>query len=316
VGTALPGLGGPRYFLSVGGATYATDRDHPAVATAFVSADFFETLGVDVVQGRDFSPIETGMGGDPVVIVNESFAERYLEGTPVLGEQIRLGLSSSTRPWHRIIGVVPDMHIGGNVGGIGDDQVRPEQVFFPQGTLDVSFMSIAVRTAGEPAALASTLRSVVTRLDSDLPVYDVASLGQAVRDATWAFGLFGSLFAIFGVAALFLASVGLYGVMAFSVSQRRHEMGLRMALGADARSIVRMVLRKGALQLAFGMVLGLGLGVVLAQSMRVIFYAVDTADVVVYGSIVAALGVTGLLACFFPARSATRADPMSAMRAE
>jgi putative ABC transport system permease protein len=316
LGSSLPGLGGYSYRWSVAGNTYATDRDHPVVTTTVVTPDYFETFGVTLQLGRDFTMVEAIPGGDPVAIVNESFADTYLTGRAVLGEQVRLGLSDSTRPWRRIVGVVPDMHIGGNVGGIGDDQMRPERIFLPQGALDASFMALAVRTQGDPAAMASSLRALVQEIDPNLPVYDLLPLGQAVRDATWAFALFGTLFTIFGAAALFMAAVGLYGVMAFSVSQRRQEMGIRMALGAEPPAIVRMVMGKGARQLALGMTLGVALGAVMSRSMSVVLYGVETGDPVVYGSIVGTLAATGLLACLLPARSATRTDPVQAMRGE
>jgi predicted permease len=316
LGTSLPGLGGPRYFWSVAGAVYATDRDHPVVTTTVVAPDYFGTFGVELRRGRDFVAAEAVPGADPVAIVNESFAETYLAGTPVLGEQIRLGRSESTRPWRRVIGVVPDMHVGGNVGGIGDDQVRPERIFLPLGALDVSFMSLAVRTRDDPAGMAPVLRDLVQELDPNLPVYDLLPLGQAVRDATWAFALFGTLFTIFGAAALFLAAVGLYGVMAFSVSQRRQEMGIRMALGAEPQAILAMIMTRGARQLAIGMTVGLALGAIMSRSMSVVLYGVQVADPLVDGSIVATLAGSGLLACLLPARSATRTDPLQAMRGE
>ena len=208
------------------------------------------------------------------------------------------------------------MHIGGNTGGIGDDQVRPERIFLPLGALDVTFMSLAVRTQGDPGSTAPSLRALVQELDPNLPLYDLLPLGQAVRDATWAFALFGTLFMIFGAAALFLAAVGLYGVMAFSVSQRRQEMGIRMALGAEPAAIMRMVMGTGTRQLAIGMTLGIALGALMSRSMSVILYGVNAGDLVVYGSIIGTLAATGLLACVLPARSATRTDPVQAMRGE
>jgi putative ABC transport system permease protein len=314
VGSSLPGLGGPRYFISVEGEAYPTDSDHPTVLATTVSAGYFEVFGVQPTQGRDFDAIESRMGGDPVVIVNQSFADTYLGGAGVLGRRLRLGLSDSTRPWRRVVGVVPDMHVGGNVGGIGDDQERPERIYVPQGALDQSFMSFAVRTQGPPEGMAPALRSLVAELDPNLPVYRLLPLDQAIEEATWAFGLFGSLFTIFGAVALFLASVGLYGVMAFSVSQRRLEMAVRMAMGAEARSIIRMVVGRGAKQLAIGLVVGISLGVLMSRSMSVILYGVETGDPIVYFTIVLTLSATGLLACFLPARAATRADPVDALR--
>ena len=316
VGSILPGLGGSQFLFGVEGETYATDRDFPAATTAVVSPDYFETLGVELTQGRDFTELEARIGGDPVIIVNQSFADTYLPGRQALGEQIRIGRSDSERPWRTVIGVVPDMHVGGNTGGIGDDLERPERLFLPQGSIDFSFMSFAVRTNGPPADLAPAMRSLVMELDPNLPVYDLLPLRQAIDDATWAFGLFGGLFTIFGAAALFLAAVGLYGVMAFSVSQRRQEVGVRLALGAQAPAIVRMIVKGGATQLAIGIGVGIALGALMSSSMSIIMYGVEVGDPFVYGSIVLTLGATGLLACFIPARAATRMDPVQALRGE
>ncbi len=310
----LPGLGGPRYYFGVEGEAYPTDNDYPVVRTAFVTEGFFETFGVSLTRGRAFDALEAHGEGDPVVVINESFAETYLDGTPVLGERIRLGLSTSTRPWHRVIGVVPDMHVGGNVGGLGDDLERPERAFFPLPTLDLAFASFAVRVQGDPDALAPRMRQLVAELDPNLPVYELAPLDRALEQATWAFGLFGSLFTIFGAAALFLAAVGLYGVMSFGVTQRRREIAVRLALGAGPRRLVRMIVGNGAVQLGLGMLIGLGLGALTARSMRVVLYGVDTSDPGVYAGIFLTLSATGLVACLVPARAATRTDPVDAMR--
>lgn len=316
VASSLPGLGGSMYYVGIEGATYSTDADYPVVRASVVTPDFFRTFGVEVAEGRGFDALEARRGGDPVAIVNESFASTYLSGTRVLGERVRLGRSDSTRPWLRVVGVVPDMHVGGNVGGIGDDQERPERVFLPLGALDLAFASFAVRTQDDPTTLAPRVRGLVAELDPNLPVYDLLSMERAIREATWAFGLFGSLFTIFGAVALFLATVGLYGVMAFGVNQRKREMAVRLALGANPRALVLMVVGRGAGQLALGVGLGLVLGAFMSRSMRVVLYGVEVDDPLVYGSIVAALVATGLLACIVPVRSATRTDPAHAMRGD
>ena len=149
-----------------------------------------------------------------------------------------------------------------------------------------------------------------------MPVYDLYPLDRAISEATWAFDLFGALFAIFGAAALLLAAVGLYGVMAFSVVQRRQEMGIRMALGADRGSILKLVLGKGSAQLALGITLGLLLGAGMARPLQFILYGIEVGDPVVYGSIAVTLAVAGLIACLVPARAATRVDPIAAMRTQ
>jgi ABC-type antimicrobial peptide transport system permease subunit len=141
-------------------------------------------------------------------------------------------------------------------------------------------------------------------------------MDEALQSATWIFDIFGSLFAIFGAVALFLAAVGLYGVMAFSVSRRTQEMGIRMALGAGARTVFGLVLGKGMRQLAVGAVVGLALGAVLVRPMAAIFYDVEPSDPFVYGAIVVTLGLSGLLACLVPARRATSVELVQALRPE
>ncbi len=316
LGTSLPGLGTGRYYMAIEGRAYATDADHPVASTSSVTEDYFTTFGVDVLQGRDFDRLDRAGEGQDVAIVSESFARLHFPGEDPLGKRVRLGATSSTRPWLAIVGVVPDLHIGGGVGGIGDDQLSPERLFLPLGSLDATFMSFAMATQGPPAEMASRLRAVVAEVDPNLPVYNLWALDQAIEQATWAFGLFGGLFAIFGVAALFLAAVGLYGVISFSVAQRRQELGVRMALGADRREIMGLVLRKGGGQLALGMVLGLLLGALMARPLRVILYGVEVGDPLVYVSIVLTLSLTGLVALVVPARAATRTDPIEAMRTQ
>ena len=314
LGTHLPAMGAFMYYLAVEGETYATDADYPAGYATVVTHDYFRTFGVDLTQGRDFGPLETRVGGDPVVIVNQTFADRYLGGSDVLGRRIRWGISTSQEPWLTVIGVVGDMHVGGGVGGLGNDRMSPERIYLPKGLYDHRYFSMAIRTQGPPAAMAGRLREIVAELDPNLPVYDLTPLDQAIEAATWAFALFGMLFTIFGASALFLAAVGLYGVMAFSVTQRRQEMGVRMALGAERTSILRLVLGRGLVQLVVGIGLGLALGAAMERPMRYVLYGVDAGDLTVYGSIVVTLLAAGLLACILPAHAATRADPVEAMR--
>jgi len=298
------------------GEIYQTDADYPIVSGTAVTPDYFATFGTQFLQGRDFESLDQAAEAEKVAIVSQSFAERHFPGGEALGHRVRLGISNSTRPWRTIVGVVPDMHVGGGVGGIGDDQLSPERLFLPLGTLDASFMSFALKTQGPPEALTSRVRALVAEIDPNLPVYDLYVLDRAISDATWAFDLFGSLFSIFGAVALFLSAVGLYGVMAFSVAQRRQEMGIRMALGAERGSIMKLVLVKGGLQLALGITIGLIIGAGMAGPMQFILYGVEVGDPVVYVSIALTLAVAGFAACVVPAQAATRTDPIVAMRTE
>jgi len=312
--SSLPGLGGERWSITVEGETYDNPRDHAVVNGNIVTAGYFTAVDAGFLQGRDFTATEAWDASEPLAIVNQSFVQSVLGGRDPLGMRVKIGRGDSQNPFARIVGVVPDMHIGGGVGGIGSDRINPEQIYVGPGPYDLHFMSMVVKTVGPPEALAPDLRRVVGALDSNLPVYELSSLDRAIDEATWAFGLFGSLFTIFGLSALFLAAVGLYGVMAFSVTQRRQEMGVRMALGAGPDRILSLVLRKGIAQLAIGMTAGLALGFLLSRPLSVVTFGVDTADPVVYVSIVLTLTVVGLLASIVPARSATRTDPVEAMR--
>ncbi len=314
--TALPALGAPRWWVRIDGQPYASDSDVPMAYGSVVTPGFFETMSIPVLRGRDFTPADAWNPSDPVAVVSESFARRIVGGGDPLGARVRIGRLESSDPWIRIVGVVPDVHVGGGVGGLGDDQRSPESLYVPAGVMDVSSFTAAVRTSGDPAALAPRMRAIVQGLDGNLPVFNLAPMPEAIEKATWAFGLFGSLFTLFGAAALFMAAVGLYGVMAFSVTQRRREIGVRMALGAARPRILRMVLGQGTRRLALGGALGLLLGFVLAKPLSFVTYGVSLADPFLYLFILATLGGAGLLACFIPARSATRSDPAAAMRAE
>jgi putative ABC transport system permease protein len=314
LGTHLPGLGSFFHPIAVEGETYPTDGDYPTVAHTAVSSDYFRTFRVEPLLGRDFTRLEAQLGGEPVVMVNQSFVERYLPGGGVLGRRIRLGSSSSRYPWMRVVGVVPDMHVGGGVGGLGDDRRSPERIYIPKGSHDHLGFALAVRTLAAPEEMAPHLREIVAELDPNLPLYDLAPHDKALKQATWAFKLFGVQFTVFGGLALFLAAVGLYAVMSFSVSQRRREMGVRMALGAERSSIIGLVLTKGAKQLSVGTALGLIVGAAMSRPLRYALYGVEAADPLVYVMILVTLWIAGLLACVFPVRAAVRADPVESMR--
>ena len=309
--STLPGLGACCWRFSPEGETYDRDQDYPIAARAAISPDFFTTFGVEVIQGRTFSE-QDGAEGLPVAVVNERFQEEFFpEGA--IGQRIRLGASETEEPWLQIVGVVGDTYMGG-IGN--DDEPNRAGLYVPLAQADARFISLAVRGRGSALALANPLREAVEAVDRNMPLYWVQSLDDSLRQNTWFYNIFGTLFMIFGVAALFLASVGLYGVMAFGVSRRTQEVGIRMALGARARDVVGMILRQGAAQIAVGAVVGLGLAVLLARFLRILLFEVSPTDPVIFGGIVLVLTATGLLASWIPARRASRVDPMVAFRYE
>ena len=310
----LPAVGSGMTRIGLDGVAYPEVRDRPLTNLSSITPGYLDALGVTLIEGRDFGEQDTE-GAVPVAIVNESFARRHL------GDRSPLELRFQSRPdgpWLTVVGMIEDLYVGGGgAGGIGSDQGQRDQFFTPLAqTPTIRFVSLVVRTRGAPGAFATNARSIVQGIDPGLPLYWVRTMDEAVQSATWIFDIFGSLFAIFGAVALFLAAVGLYGVMAFSVSRRTQEMGIRMALGAGARTVFRLVLGKGMRQLAVGAVVGLALGAVLVRPMAAIFYDVEPSDPFVYGAIVVTLGLSGLLACLVPARRATSVELVNALRPE
>jgi putative ABC transport system permease protein len=160
------------------------------------------------------------------------------------------------------------------------------------------------------------VREVVSAIDADIPTYYVRTLRQSIDEETWFYRVFGVLFMIFGFAALLLAAIGLYAVMAFSVSQRTREVGIRMAVGAQTRDVMAMIMRQGFVQVLVGMVIGLVFALAVSQLLSIILFNVQPRDPAIFAAIVFVLSATALLACFVPARRATAVDPLDALRTE
>ena len=305
----LPAVGGNGGNFTVDGVTYNEDRDVPNSSWNAVSPGFFETFEIRAVKGRllDETDREAGL---PVAVINQAFAERYFEGKDPIGRRIRLGGRSSTQQWMTIVGVVPTLYSG------DPDEPREAEFYVPLSQRHSSFASMAVQTTGNPLAITQQVRQAVASLNPDIPIYFVYSMEEAFARPTWFIRVFGTMFMIFGVIALFLASVGLYAVMSFAVSRRVREVGIRMALGAQSRDVVRMIFGQGAWQLGIGLVLGLGLAYGVANLLTIILFDVQPRDPSIFGSVVVVLALAGLSACLVPARRATRVDPLVALRAD
>lgn len=306
----LPGRGSQMQRLSVDGAAYPTEQDHPRARRVVITPGYFDLFDVKPVAGRGFTDADRAESL-PVAIVNQRFVDRFLgEGDPV-GRRMKLG--EDAEPWRTIVGVVPDMHLGGAIGRL---DTQDEGVYLPLDQHVINFMSLVVRTERDPMTYAAAIQTEVNRIDPALPLYWVRSLEQQYRLDTWFFRAFGTLFVAFGFTALALAVVGLYGVMSFTVGQRTREIGVRMALGAEARSILRLVLGQGTVQLATGILLGLGFAAVLSRGLGILLFGVAPWDPAVFAIVVTTLGLSGLAACLIPARRATRVDPIDALRYE
>lgn len=306
---SLPGLHAPWSRFEVEGETYERTEDRPVAHHVVVTPGFFESFGVAPLQGRTFG-LEDREGARPVVVINTDLAKQLFPEESPLGKRIRIAGGEDDEPWRTVVGIVPAMYLD------GPDNEDPQGFYTPLPQSDARFLSLAAMpAAGAPLELASTVRREVQALDPNLPIYWVETLAASIRRlGTWYYDVFGTLFAILGFAALFLAVVGLYGVMSFSVSRRIPEVGIRMALGAKARDVVRLILRQGATQVAVGLVVGLGLALGFSKLLSFILFEVEPWDPATFAVIAAVLALAGLTACWVPARRASRVDPMVALR--
>ena len=305
----LPGLGTGDNAFAIEGKSYAKDAEFPTAPTNIVSPGFFQTFGIKPLQGRGFTAADR-LEALPTVVVNQAFAAKYLPGVDPVGRRIRMGTSKSTAPWMTIVGVVPNTFSG------NPEQLRPPYIYLPLAQHHTNFASFAARTSAAPMSITPQVRDVVTALNRDIPIYWVYSMTEALARPLWFIRVFGTMFMIFGAIALFLASVGLYAVMSFSVGRRTREVGIRMALGAKAGDVIGMVVRQGAWQLGIGMIAGLTLALGVAQLMKIVLFDVQPRDPVIFGAVVSVLSIAGLLASLIPARRATQVDPLLALRSD
>lgn len=301
----------------VDGVTYPGDRDRPQGSFENVSEGHFDTLGLKILEGRDFT-IDDNDARQPVVIVSASFAQKNFGGQSALGHRVRPFTPANPGPWRTIVGVVPDTVMQAPPFS---PTVNTSGMYIPLNVITPPFATILVRpSGGSPQAIDSLLRKTVASVDPNLPLYFVSTPRQSHEEFLAQNRILATMFSLFGGVAVVLAAVGLYGVMSFSVSQRTPEIGVRMALGADRRQIVSMVLGQGGRQLLFGLLLGLAGAVLLVfwftGAYAGLFFGVNRFDPTIYGLVVLLLTVVASIACLVPALRATRVDPMIALRAE
>jgi len=316
VSTGLPLLGtefGSAF--SIAGQPTGDPSARPSAGLTMVTPEYFRTFGIQIASGRSFNEQDMA-GGVPVAIVNETFVKRYLSNVDPLRQRVVVGqlIPGAPRPgppieW-QIVGVSRDVR---------NDGVRREG--FPE--ISVPFWQspwpsarIEVRTSGDPASMSDSISAVVQSVDSDLPMDQVRTMDQVVNESLADDRFATVLFAAFAGVALLLAMIGIYGVMSFAVAQRTQEIGLRMAVGAGSRQVLLLVLKEGMLLALAGLVLGLGGTYFVGRAMRSVLYQVSAIDFASVGAVAVVLLVAAILACYLPARRATRIDPMAALRCE
>lgn len=307
--SGLPGRFGPGNRVALEGQVYDRPNDFPFTRAMVITPSFFETFEVDILEGAGFTAADRA-GSLPVAIVNRSFADTHFPDGDVLGQRVRLGGPESELPWLTIVGIAPDMFHA------GAQNEEPQAIYTPMAQSPGRFLSLAIRPTGDPMAVTPVVRAAIATVDADIPIYWVMTLAESAAEENWFYWIFGSIFMVLGFVALFLAAIGLYGVMAFSVSRRTREMGVRMALGAQRGDVVGLIMRQGLVQLGIGLLIGLGAAAGAANFVTMLLFEVNPRDPFIFISIVLVLTATGLVASWIPARRATRVDPNVALRYE
>ena len=282
---------------------------YPEMFFETVSNDYFETLGARLLQGRTFNTADTADHPN-VLIINETTARNFWPGENPIGKRI-----SSTGPkkdYYEIVGIVNDIAFPGR---LGEPYTRFE-AFMPATQTSPSYLIIILRTSGNPDALGNSLRNAIAGLDPDLPVYRIRSARAAVDQGLGSISLLGSLLGAFATVGLILAAIGIYGVVSYTVVQRTGELGIRMALGAQTRDVLWLVLGKGALLILTGALLGTAGAYGVSKLLIAFIPSLPTRDPMIVALTGVALGVVALVACYIPARRATRVDPLVALRSE
>jgi putative ABC transport system permease protein len=306
--TALPGDdGGRRVEVSAQDRPRATGEEIAATSVG-ITPGFFETLGRPLVAGRMFTAEEAADPRPRVAIINAELARQLWPGEDPLGR--RIGFNDG---WFTVIGIAPTLQYE----EVGEETAQSRrQIHVPYAHEGWRLMTLVVRTRGEPAAAAGVVRAAMRRMDGTLPVFDVRTMEEYRAYTTWDKRVFGEIFASFGFLALIMATVGVYGVTAYGVSQRQREIGIRMALGARSMDVLREVGRQGTAASLIGVGIGLSLAWAASSAMRSVLYGVAPSDPISFLTVPVVLVTAALLAAVIPARRATRVDPIIALRSE
>jgi len=273
------------------------------------SPGYFEAIGTRVVRGRAFTDADTPTSA-PVAMVNESLARRIWPGEDALGKRIKWGWPESPGVWREVVGIAADVKYEGVA------EPTPLQIYMPITQETPRDIAVIVRTAGPPAAAQAEAEHVIHAFDKDVPVYSVRTLDSMITASMARERMAAIVLAVFAIVALTLASVGLYGVVAHGVTERTHEIGVRMALGAEARHVLGLVVRQGLSMALVGTAIGVAGAFALSRWIQALLFGVTATDPATFAAVAVTLLAVAALACGIPAWRATRVDPTTALRAE
>ncbi|MEO7086403.1 MAG: ABC transporter permease, partial [Gemmatimonadaceae bacterium] len=296
---------GESYPVVVEGGAVVKIGDQAQMQLNPVTSGYFATMKIPIIEGRDVSNDDRA-SALPVIVVNKSFAERTWPGQSALGRRVKIGDEN----YRTVVGVV------GDAKQYTLSEPQWLQGYVPHAQRAQIFTSIVVRARGNPLDLVKPVRDAINRVDKDQPVWRFRSMDQELSGAVGSKKAMMWLTALFAIVALLVSAVGIYGVLSYTMSQRTHEMGIRIALGADGRQVRRMVIGEGARLVGVSVGVGLVASIVAARMLRSQLFGIGANDVVTFVVVTAVLSLVAVLACYLPARRASRVDPMVALRAE
>jgi putative ABC transport system permease protein len=287
-------------------------KDEPSADIFFTGVGYFRTMGIPIVKGRDFEPRDQH-GSPPVVIITEEFARQYFPNEDPMGKRIQPGISTienEDSPMREIVGVVGDIR-----NRTLNTEPKPAY-YVPQTQVPFSQMAVVVKTSNEPRGLISGLTKEVAAMDADLPLFGVKTMREYLSASVAGPRFNTTLLSIFAGVALVLTLVGLYGVMSYSVAQRTNEIGIRLALGAQTRDVLWMIVKQGSILIALGLGFGLAGAYAATRVISSLLFGVTAKDPFTFAAAAVLLAIVALLACYIPAWRATKVDPLQALRYE
>jgi len=293
--------------FSIEGRPWSSAAEARSANTEIISPNYFRLMGIPLIRGREFAD-QDAAGGPDVVVISQTLARHYWPNQDPIGHRIRPG---HIDPWATIVGVVGDVTMNWS------DPYPPYALYRPYRQVSYTYASMIVRSTMNPESLGPAVRSAVSAVDPDQPLYDVRSMSQVIRESTISITYVSVMMMALGVLALILAGSGVYGVLAFTVTQSTHEIGLRMALGALPGDVLRLIVGRGMLLAGFGLLAGIPVAYWLSRSLGAGYISgISTAGPVIFIEIALVVLSAALAASWFPARRATRTEPMAALRYE
>jgi len=293
--------------FDVEGQPAANVGDRRIAQVEVVSPNYLDMVGIPLLEGREFRDSD-GLSSQAVAIVSESFARRYADGMNPIGRRIRVQSAGVQTPWRTVVGVVKDARYDPWAAEIAPVIYEP----YRQAALYYTY--IAIRTKGDPLAVSTPVRRSIAALDIDQPLFEIQTLDRVISNQIIGLSYVAVMLTVLGAIALVLSAVGIYGLMAYSVSERTHEIGIRLALGAARADLFRMLASRGIVLTLTGLGFGLLIAIPLARLLSSLIYGVKANDAATFGGCACLLAVVALAACYVPARKAMSVDPITALR--